>query len=61
MKKIKVSYVIFALLAISFGIFMVVFGERDDSPGAQLLGVLLFVGGIVCAVKSRKKISEPGA
>lgn len=33
---------------------MVVFGEQDDSPGAQLLGVVAAIGGIVGIVKSWK-------
>lgn len=34
---------------------MFVFGEIDDSPGAQLLGVISFVAGIIIAVKNRKR------
>jgi len=29
------------------GAFMFVFGEADDSPGAQLLGLIAFVIGVV--------------
>jgi LPXTG-motif cell wall-anchored protein len=35
---------------------MVVYGGYDDSPGAQLLGVLLILAGIFFALKSRKKL-----
>lgn len=52
MNIIKVAvFVIFILL----GVFMFVYGGYDDSPGAQLLGVLLVIGGIVGAVKSWKR------
>lgn len=35
---------------------MFVYGEYDDSPGAQLLGVLAFIAGVMGVIKSRKKI-----
>lgn len=43
------------MLAILFGIFMFVYGEYDDSPGAQLIGVILVIIGILGLIKSRKK------
>ncbi|HLD30961.1 MAG TPA: hypothetical protein VJB41_02060 [Patescibacteria group bacterium] len=43
-KKIKIAL---SILAILLGIFMFIYGEYDDSPGGQLLGVLAVVGGIV--------------
>ena len=51
-KKIKIA---FSILAILFGAFIFVYGGYDDSPGAQLLGVLAVIGGIVGIVKSKKK------
>jgi len=50
-KKIKMAL---SVLAISFGIFIFVYGEYDDSPGGQLLGVLAVVGGIVGIINKRK-------
>jgi len=44
-----------SLLAIAFGVFLVVYGGYDDSPGAQGLGLFVAIAGIVGAVKSRKK------
>ncbi len=44
-----------SILAIAFGIFMFIYGGYDDSPGAQLLGVVAVIAGIVGIVKSRKK------
>ena len=45
----------FLILAILFGIFLFVYGGYDDSPGGQLLGLLVVIGGIVGVIKSRKK------
>jgi hypothetical protein len=45
-------------LAILFGIFMFIYGEYDDSPGGQLLGLLIFIAGIVGVIKSREKNSN---
>ena len=52
MNKFRMMY---SILAILFGVFMFVYGEYDDSPGGQLLGVLSFVSGIIGVMKSRKK------
>jgi hypothetical protein len=52
-KKVKI---VLYILAILFGGFMVVYGGYDDSPGGQLLGVVLIVIGIVGLIKSGKKI-----
>lgn len=52
MNKIKI---IFSILAILFGAFMFVYGEFDDSPGGQLLGLIIAIIGIVGVIKSRKK------
>jgi len=37
---------------------MIVYGEIDDSPGGQFLGLLVIIIGIVCIVKSKKKNSD---
>jgi len=52
MNKIRILY---SILAILFGIFMFIYGGFDDSPGGQLIGVVIIVIGIVNIVKSRKK------
>ena len=49
------SRVIYSVLAILFGAFMFVYGEIDDSPGGQLLGLLAVILGIVGVIKSKKK------
>jgi hypothetical protein len=43
--------VIVALLAIALGVAAIVYGEADDSPGGQLIGVLLIVGAVVLGVR----------
>ncbi|MES3032113.1 MAG: LPXTG cell wall anchor domain-containing protein [Patescibacteria group bacterium] len=53
----KTSHLIYSILAILFGAFMVVYGGVDDSPGGQLLGLVLVIGGIVFIVRSKKKNS----
>ena len=49
-KKLKI---ILSVFAIAFGIFMRVFGEQDDSPGAQGIGLIMVIAGIVNIIKSR--------
>lgn len=41
----------------TFGVFVFIFGGYDDSPGAQGLGLLIFIGGIINIVKKRKSAS----
>lgn len=45
-----------AIAAILFGVFMFIFGGYDDSPGAQGLGLALFIFGIVWIVRGRKRV-----
>lgn len=45
----------YSVLAILFGVFFVVYGGYDDSPGAQGLGLLAVICGIVGIIKSKKK------
>ncbi|MFG2011342.1 hypothetical protein ACGFNF_19970 [Micromonospora sp. NPDC048868] len=44
-----------ALLAAALGVAGVVHGEADDSPGLQLLGVVLVVGAVVFAVRQARR------
>jgi hypothetical protein len=46
---------LFSILAIAFGVFMFVYGGYDDSPGGQLLGLVMVIAGTVGVVKNRKK------
>jgi len=46
------------ILLICCGVFMFVYGGYDDSPGAQGLGLLMFIGGMVGIVKVKKVKSK---
>ena len=45
----------FFILAILIGILIFIYGGYDDSPGAQLLGLILVIIGIVKIIKSNRK------
>lgn len=49
----------FFILAILIGVFLFIFGGYDDSPGAQMLGLLTVIMGIVGIIKKRKKNLDP--
>ena len=49
---------LYFVLAILLGVFMFVYGEFDDSPGGQLLGLVVAIIGIVGLIKSKKKTSD---
>jgi drug/metabolite transporter (DMT)-like permease len=51
----NVPKLIISILAITFGIFMIVYGEMDDSPGGQGLGLIAVIFGIVGMVKGKRK------
>jgi hypothetical protein len=44
-----------SLLVVALGAFLFVYGGADDSPGAQLLGILAVVGGVAGGIRSVKK------
>jgi drug/metabolite transporter (DMT)-like permease len=39
------------ILAVALGVAVIVYGGHDDSPGAQLIGVLLIVGAVAVVVR----------
>jgi drug/metabolite transporter (DMT)-like permease len=45
------TYVV-AVLAIAIGVAAVVAGEADDSPGLQLMGVVLVIGAIAVGART---------
>ena len=49
---------LFSILAIAFGGFLIRYGEMDDSPGGQLIGLVAVIAGIVGVIKSTKKKSD---
>ncbi|REE96835.1 hypothetical protein [Thermomonospora umbrina] len=44
-----------AFLALALGVAGVVFGEADDSPGLQLLGVVLAVGAVASGIRAARR------
>ncbi|MEV4489206.1 hypothetical protein AB0K04_03720 [Micromonospora coxensis] len=44
-----------ALLGVAIGVAGVVYGEADDSPGLQFLGVVLVVGAVVFGVRALRR------
>ena len=49
------SGALYFILAILIGIFLFVYGEFDDSPGGQLIGLLAVIVGIVGLIRGRRK------
>lgn len=47
----QVLGVLAALILAAIGIAGIIYGEADDSPGGQLLGVLLVLGGVWLGVR----------
>ena len=54
----KKSRILYFVLAILFGVFMFVYGEVDDSPGGQMIGLLAIIIGIIGLIASKKKTSD---
>ena len=51
MKKFRTACLVLGLV---LGIFVFLFGGYDDSPGAQLIGIVLFAMSIIGLLKIRK-------
>jgi hypothetical protein len=39
-----------AILAVALGVAAIIYGGADDSPGLQLIGVLIIVGAVAVGV-----------
>ena len=52
-----ISKIILFILVILFGIFLFIYGGYDDSPGGQLLGLVIVIVGIISLVKNKKKFT----
>ncbi len=58
-KKLIITSFIFNIL---LGVFMFVFGGADDSPGAQLLGLVVFtvgIYGLISKIRSKYISNSP--
>jgi len=53
--KNKILYWIPKILVILLGVFFIVFGEFDDSPGLQGIGLILIIAIVVIVIRGRKK------
>jgi len=49
------SKILYFVLAIIIGVLMFVYAGVDDSPGGQLIGVLVVIIGIVGIIVNKKK------
>jgi hypothetical protein len=49
-----VTYLI-AILLLALGIAGIIAGGADDSPGLQLLGLLVVIGAVVVAVRTARR------
>jgi len=52
MKKSYLKIILF-ILVILFGVFIFIYGGYDDSPGAQLLGLVICASGIIGLIKNK--------
>lgn len=55
MKKYH-KVILYSVPSVLFGIFIFIYGGYDDSPGAQLIGLILFIIGIVKLITNKKTI-----
>jgi hypothetical protein len=53
--KNKLLYWIQKILAVLLGIFFIVFGEFDDSPGLQGIGLILIIAIAITVIRGKKK------
>jgi hypothetical protein len=54
--KNKIIYWALKIIIILLGIFFMVFGEFDDSPGLQGIGLILIITTLFFIIKRNKKV-----
>ena len=55
------KYLLLALIVaagIAAGVAGLVYGEADDSPGLQLLGILLALGAVALGVRATRRLRQ---
>ena len=52
------SRMLYFILAILIGVLMFVYAGVDDSPGGQMIGLVVVIIGIVGVIRSKKKTSK---
>lgn len=53
-RKVRIVEILSYVLMIPAGVFLIVFGEADDSPGAQFLGLVIAALGFWGMIRRRK-------
>jgi len=53
--KNKLLYWVPKILAVLLGAFFMVFGEFDDSPGLQGIGLILIIANIFIVIRNRRR------
>ncbi|MET8200666.1 hypothetical protein [Micromonospora taraxaci] len=51
----RYALIVAAVLGVALGIAAVVLGGADDSPGLQLIGVVLVIGSVVFGIRSVRR------
>ena len=57
-KTMNKNRILYFVIAILIGGFMFVYGGIDDSPGGQLIGILMIIIGVVGITSNKKKASS---
>jgi hypothetical protein len=55
-----VSYLV-AVVVAALGVTGIIAGGADDSPGLQLIGLLLVIGAVVLAVRAARRRVRPAS
>ena len=55
----KIIFAILITLTLIIGVFLFVYGEYDDSPGGQLLGLVMIVIGVVVNYRCQTSVKCP--
>ncbi len=51
----SIKRIILSILVILFGIFMFVYAGIDNSPGGQLIGMIVVIGTVLNLIKGYKR------
>ncbi len=51
----SIPKLLYFIAAVLLGVLMFVYAGVDDSPGGQLLGVLVMLSGIIVLIRKKKK------
>ncbi|MEU7653966.1 hypothetical protein AB0C42_04845 [Micromonospora taraxaci] len=51
----RYALIVAAVLGVALGIAAVVLGGADDSPGLQLIGVVLVIGAVVFGIRNLRR------